>query len=101
MYCFRICYYASVFTCAVTAMVPSRFKLACSLIFKLSSPPAAVRVPQNGAFFLEIENGIVWNRDRVTAECEIVNRVNVVRYKIGMLRETGSFGTCSCSQNRR
>ena len=29
--------------------------------FKLSSPPAAVRVPQNGAFFLEIENGIVWN----------------------------------------
>lgn len=46
-------------------------------------------------------NYVEWNRDRVTAECEIVNRVNVVRYKIGMLRETGSFGTCSCSQNRR
>lgn len=25
------------------------------------APPAAVRLPQNGAFFSEIENGIVWN----------------------------------------
>ena len=44
--------YARTFTCAVTAMVPSRFKLGWSVIVFKHSPSA--QVAQNGAFYVRM-----------------------------------------------
>ena len=97
--------YASVFTCAVTAMVPSRFKLGCSLIFKLGLHRLLLSECSKWRLLFgdwEWDWKLRWNRIKTGCHRNVkIANEKVVRYKIGMLCKTGSFGTCSCSQSRR